>query len=227
MTFSTEERSEGLVLRVIPLNDTKRILTVFLPEEGILSLATKTPSSSLNHLATATAPLTCSDFIYRKGKHEVYRLLEASILEDHLLLRSCVNRLHCAGELAQILLKTQLPGKPAPLLYALTKAYLNRLQHSNNPYNFLTSFYLKLLKHEGLLRWSAQCVYCNERSVSYFCHGVGTCSMHQTHPSHLLTSREWALIGQLSTARSFQTIEEATLDLYLLEKLRLFLTELL
>jgi len=214
-------------LRAIPFNDTKRILTIFMPEEGVVSMATRAFSPTLSHLMSATSPLTCSEFIFRRGRGDVYRLLEANTLADYLTLRTNANRLDCAGEIVQILLKSQLPGKPAPLLYDLTKAYIDHLQHCSHPDNLLASFYLKLFKHEGLLHWAAHCAVCTEHPVSFFCKGQGTCTQHRNYPAHPLTSQEWQLIGLLADSRSFQILEGLHLDSSMMSHLRRFFSELL
>ncbi len=222
-----EERSEGIVLRATPFSDTKRILTVFLPEEGMLSLATRSLSPTLSNLSAATSPLTCSELIYRRGRGEVHRLIDANPLEGHLELRTNAERLDCACEIAQILLKTQLPGKAAPLLYELTKVYLDKLQRCTKPINLLASFYLKLLKHEGLLHWTSHCAFCLERPVSFFCKGEGLCAQHRSHPAHAITHSEWEFFGLLADSRSFQSMEIAELKPPFLERLRTLATEML
>lgn len=215
-----EERGEGIVLRATPFSDTKKILTVFMPEEGIISLATRTLSPQVSRLASATAPLTCSEFLFRQGKGEVYRLIEAHVLVDHLGLRNHIERLDGAGEIVQILLKTQLPGKPSPLLYELTKAILDRLQHSPKTANLVGSFHLKLLKHEGLLRWTPHCSVCNAQPVTFFSRGEGHCSLHRKDPAQPFSSIEWDCLGVLCASRSFNQIENLSLPMGLLDKIR-------
>jgi DNA repair protein RecO (recombination protein O) len=217
-----EERSEGIVLRAVPYSDTRRILTVLMPEEGIISLASRVLSPSLAKLAAATTPFSRSEFLYRRGRGEVHRLIDASMLDDHLALRSESKRLECAGEIIQVLLKTQLHGKPTPALYELTKAYLHRMQLSPHPQNLLASFYLKLLKHEGLLRWSNLCASC-EKPVVYFCRGRGTCASHHSLPCHGVNKGEWQMIGTLADSRSFKAVEEANVPWEFAIKLKQFI----
>jgi DNA repair protein RecO (recombination protein O) len=221
-----EERSEGIVLRAIPFSDTKKILTVFMPEEGLVSMATRALSPALSHLACATSPLTCSEFIFRKGRGEVYRLLEATPLDYNLALRTTTERINCAGEIVQILLKTQLPGKPAPLLYDLAKAYIHHIQQTLKPFNLLASFYLKFLKHEGLLHWTPLCAICKEHPVHAFCKGQGTCLYHRTSPFQLILMEKWATFGLLVEARSFRVLDELDLDPFIIDDLRQLLNEL-
>ncbi len=198
-----------------------------MPEEGVISLSTRVFSPALSHLTSATSPLTHSEFLFRKGRGEMYRLLEANTLTHYLALRTDANRLDCAGEIVQILLKSQLPGKAAPLLYDLTKAYVDHLQHCSHPNNLLASFYLKLLKHEGLFYWTTLCSACNRHPVTFFCKGQGTCAQHRSYPAHPLIDQEWQLLGLLAESRSFQILEGIHLDPSMIDRLRLFISELI
>jgi len=193
-----EEKGEGIILRAIALNDSKRILTAFLPHEGVISLAARAISPSLGRLTAATSPLSRSELVYRRGRGEVYKLIEATLLADHLALRGCADRLDCAGEIFQLLLHTQLPGKPAPLLYELTKAYLDKLQTTSSPKNLVASYFLKFLKHEGLFLWT------------------------QTVPPGF-NKEEWHLAGSLASSRSFQEIESFLIDTNFFKKVKKFL----
>jgi DNA repair protein RecO (recombination protein O) len=193
-----EEKGEGIILRVIPLNDSKRILTAFLPHEGIISLSARAISPSLGRLTAATSPLSRSELIYRRGRGEVHKLIEATLLSDHLILRSCAERLECAGEILQLLLRTQLPGKPSPLLYELTKAYLDRLQTTTSPKNLVTSFFLKFLKHEGLFLWT------------------------ELVPPDF-NKEEWKLAERLVNSRSFQEIETIDNTKNLINKIKIYI----
>lgn len=191
----SEKTSEGIILRTIPLTDTKRILTAFLPLEGVISLSARALSPALSRLAAATTPFARSELVYRKGRGEIYKLIEASLLEDHLALRDSSEHLHCAAEILKLLLRTQLPGKPSPQLYDLTKAFLARIQNSPSPQSLLASFLLKFLKAEGLFLWTQQ------RPPGF-------------------NFEEWSLVEVLAGSRSFQEIESKQVDLGLAEKIR-------
>ena len=55
-----------------------------------------------------------------------------------------------ASALAQAILSSQMPLKPAPALYALLLSYVKHLPQFAQPAPLLSSFYLKTLLHEGL-----------------------------------------------------------------------------
>jgi DNA repair protein RecO (recombination protein O) len=142
-----EEKTEGIVLRSFPYRENERILTVFTQDSGLISLIVKRLSSSLLSLAS---PFCRSEFIYRKGKTDLFRFLDGTPIDYHLFLRDKLSHLDSASALAQGILSSQMPLKPAPALYALLLSYLKHLPQFAQPAPLLSSFYLKTLLHEGL-----------------------------------------------------------------------------
>lgn len=131
----------GILLQAIPYLGQKKILKVFTPEEGLLSFFAQ---------STKLDPFCIAEWVYRKkSQKEMYPLLDASLIDPLLHLRSDYATLSAAGQMAKDLLQTQLPHKKAPELFKLVVLYLQRL--SDAPATLLASFRLKLLHHEGLL----------------------------------------------------------------------------
>ena len=141
-----EEKTEGIVLRAFPYRENERILTVFTQDAGLISLIVKRISSSLLSL---TSPFCRSEFLYRKGNTDLFRFLDGTPIDYHFFLRDKLSYLDTASALAQAILSSQLPLKPAPALYALLLSYLKHLPHFANPAPLVCSFYLKTLLHEG------------------------------------------------------------------------------
>jgi len=149
-------------------------------------------------LAAATALLSRSEFCVRKGNSDIYRLREASSLESFDSFRTQFSQLAAAGDLVQLILRSQFSGKPAPLLYQLFLTYLRRLALCQNPSCLIASFQLKLLKHEGVFAWSPAI----PSSLDWAC----------------FSSQEWETIGYLTGSRSFAEIENLPLPPLLPEK---------
>lgn len=162
--------THGLLLQSIPYLGQKKILKIFTPEQGLISLFATT---------TKLAPFCLAEWVYRKSSKEIHTLQDSTLLDPLLELRSDYNTLTAAGLIAQDLLRTQLPGKHAPDLYALTCLYLKKLP--TNPQMFAASFRLKLLLHEGLL---------------------------SSDPDPSFTPSEWEQVHTLAFARQFSLIQE-------------------
>jgi DNA repair protein RecO len=130
----------GILLQVIPYLGRKKILKIFTPEQGLISLFTSN---------TQLVPFSLAEWVYRKSEREMHSLQDASLIDPLLHLKEEYATLIAAGGIARDLLRTQLPGKKAVELFDLTLFYLNKL--STAPEILAASFRLKLLLHEGLL----------------------------------------------------------------------------
>lgn len=195
-----EQRSEGIVLRSIPFKEHDRIITVFMQEAGVVSLLVK----KAHRQRALISPFCQGEFLYVKGKTDLYQFRDGTALEEHYALRSSLAYLSAAGEMIQAILQSQLPGKAAPDLYALLAACMRQIPLCDHPFRLITSFRLKLLTHEGVLSWE---------NASLF--------------PIILTDSEWNILKETATARSFRKIQQIPLSKELSLKVQNNLKELL
>ena len=144
-----DERVEGIVLRTTLYKETHRVITLFTSEAGLISLmakGVKTPER-----LALLSPFSQIEVFFRRKLSDLYLMKDGSLLSDNLFLREKWGYLETAGKMGTMILHSQMPGKPAPLLYALFLACLKQLPHFEEPAPLLLLFYLKLLTHEGLL----------------------------------------------------------------------------
>lgn len=147
MSFST---TKAIVLRSLPFKDRQRILTLFSEQFGILSMILKGISSK-KHQLLCFGELFCeAEFTFIKKRSDLVIFSEAHLLNQHLELRTNLTFLQAASSLLQVIIRSQLPGKPDPDLYALLSTFLKQIPHFPTPNALLTCFYLKFLKHEGV-----------------------------------------------------------------------------
>lgn len=152
----TSLTAEGIVLRSFVYKEKERILTLFTKEFGLVSIIVKRLSTKNYGMLALVSPLSCGEFIFTKGNNDrgnsdLYRFYDGTLLDEHLFLRTDWRHLETAGALAMALLHSQMPEKPAPLLYSLFVSYLKQIPFFEDPSSLLASFYLKVLHHEGLL----------------------------------------------------------------------------
>ena len=184
-----ENKCEGIVIKSYAFKETERIIHLFTPDQGIIHLIVKHLSPKKPQRVNLTTPLCQGQYIYRKGKSDLYSFIDGSILNLHLPLRQSLSELTLGGKMLQAIHDTQLPEKPAPKLYQLLSAYLKKLPLA--PASIWTSFQLKLLKHEGHISFEKPHI----KSI----HGI-----------HTLTSEEWSHFLLLSEARDFSTLTAFT-----------------
>lgn len=208
--MTQDEKTEGIVLRAFDYKDRQRIITLFTPDSGIISLIIKGLSSKNYRLLALASPFSQVEVLFKRGKSELFRYLDGTILDEHLALRQQYSYLQTAGSLAHAILHSQLPGKPSSALYHLFKAFLKQVPTFENQAPLLASFRLKLLRHEGLLYLSPTCTHCDQ-PATFLAEGESTCFDHQSSPSLAFNSQEWQLLTLLESTQQFSTLRTVNL----------------
>lgn len=188
------EKTEGIVLRSLTYQEDARILTLFTKDLGLISLMLKGVSPRSLQKMAAASPFCQAEFVYFKGQSDMLHYRDSTLLNEHLFLRNKLSSLQTAGSLVQALLKSQMPGKSSPALYYLLDTYLKQIPAFVDPLPLLTSFYLKILSHEGVLLLSDLAA----------------------------SPQEQELLEELLFARSFEKLKTITLPATLTEKAALY-----
>jgi DNA repair protein RecO (recombination protein O) len=197
-------KTEGVILQALNFQDYDKILTVFSPDEGIVKFIVKGASRSKSHVKGLTEPLTHAEFVYTKGKSELYKCQEISAINSNHSLRLSLPVLEAACDLLQAILSSQFPHTPAPQLYKLLNSYLERLNQMQDPHLLATSFRLKLLRHDGLLKFDTYCAACsqplNDCSTSI---GEFYCRTHAPEYSIAFSESDAAMMFILAHCKTF------------------------
>ncbi len=210
-----QERCEGIVLRSIDFKERQKIVTVFTREKGLLSVIIKGISYKKSHLVALSSLFCEGEFIFRRTRGDIGVFLDGSIIEESLFLREDYTYLQTAGSLAKAVLHSQMPQKPAPLLFELLKAYIKQIKNID-PHLLLASYYLKLLQHEGLFNWNSTCSICQKSPANFLENGDNLCSEHASMNARSFSKEEAELVGKLSSLRKFGELAEvkASFDFY-------------
>lgn len=200
-----EKRAEGVVLRATPFKENDRILSVFTPDHGVVSLYVRGLSKSKPQGVNLATPLCRAEFVFKKGKSDLYRFLDGSILDMHLDLRRSYRHLEVGGKMLSALLKTQLPGKDSHALYHLLTGFLKHLSKGNFPETFWTTFQMKFLKHEGLLDISTECLSCSA-PARVIAEGESLCETCSQGKGIPFTKDEWKILTILFDIRTFEPL---------------------
>ncbi|QVL58110.1 MAG: DNA repair protein RecO [Simkaniaceae bacterium] len=198
-----DEKTEGIVLKAVPFKENDRILSLFTPDQGVMSLYVRGLSRKNPSLVNLATPLCRAEFLFRKGRSDLHRFIDGSIIDLHLPMRRSYRHLEYAGKMLQAILKSQMPGKGAEGLYYLLSSYLKKLPDSPLPETLWTSFELKLLKYEGLLAIHDTCLSCGKEKASHISEGESRCEKC-CHPMSLpFSDLDWKTLLVLSHARTF------------------------
>lgn len=207
-----EEKGEGIILHSFEYKEQERIVSIFTHHSGIISVIVKQLSKKNLTLVNLTTPFCQSEFIYRKGKSDLYRFIDGTILDSHLSIRQSLSHLQYGGKMLQAIRSTQFPGKPAPFLYQLLLSYIKKLPTYIEPGALYCSFQLKLLKHEGLLHLTEFCNQCKKNPPLYLVYGESFCSHCAPSSSTSFTSEEWDQLIIFTHSRKFDYITDAPLE---------------
>lgn len=203
--------SRGLVLRSIDYKQRQRIITVLTEDRGVISLIVKGMSKKRSELFSLTSPFTVGEFHYTIHRSDLYLLHDASLIASNLDLRNRLESLEAAGEICTALLSSQMPGKPAPLLFHLATTFLKQIPLFEDPSPLVVSFLLKLLKHEGVLSGDPACVHCG-LSATHLFSGEPLCSAHAPYSAKQLNEEQWQQFYALLDVRDFTSLRKLAVD---------------
>lgn len=208
----SENKQEGVVLQTLDYRESSRIISLFTPNQGVISLIAKKISKSNGGWLNLTTPLCRGHFIYQTGRSTLHRLVDGHVIDLNLLLRKSYSHLNEAGKMLRALSRSQLQGKPSPHLYELLLAYLRQLPHMSDPRTLGASFLLKILKHDGLLFLSPLCLRCNAYPSTSLDGGESLCSSCADRNVLFFSPSEWEILSKLHSSRQFAPLTTLTLS---------------
>jgi DNA repair protein RecO len=208
-----EERATGILLQAIPYLGRGKILKIFTPELGLLSLFSKRIS-----LSALGSPFCIAEWVYRKGTGDLHTFKDGTLLDGLLGLRQSYSHIEAASSIARDLLRSQLPGKNAKGLYELARSYLQKLPEFERPEILSASFRLKLLLHEGLIAIENTCTHCAAQP-SFLVGGESYCPAHSPSPVSPFSRAEWETLHTLAYARQFSLLNSQAPPRTLIEKI--------
>jgi DNA repair protein RecO (recombination protein O) len=115
------EKSEALILRVIPFRDTSKVVTAYTLERGLISLLAKGVRGAKPRFGAALELFAQSDLVYyHRESRELQLLAQAALLDPHLSLSGEPRRYAYGVAVLEFLLRA-LGGEEAPgRLYPLS-----------------------------------------------------------------------------------------------------------
>jgi len=115
------EKSEALILRVIPFRDTSKVLTVYSAERGLVSLLAKGVRGPKPRFGAALDMFAVADLVYyHRDSRELQLLSQASLLEPHLRLSGDPQRYIFGIAVLEFLLRVLAGQEPPGRLYHLS-----------------------------------------------------------------------------------------------------------
>jgi DNA repair protein RecO (recombination protein O) len=217
-----EDKTLGIVLRSLDYRENQRIITLFTPL-GLISLIVKRIQRRSSHLLTLTTLFCEGEFLFKKGRSDLYAFIDGSVIDVHLPLRDQLASLQAAGSLGQALLASQFAGRGSPELYQLFRCYLKQIPTFSAPRTLIASFQLKLLAHDGLLSLTPECNRCSTKA-SRLAQGESLCAAHHVEHALSFSTEEWNLLLLLHDAKQLSVLRALNPSPPLLQKIDYFFT---
>lgn len=101
VTILEQIKTQGLILKVINLNDNDRIFTVLTKGRGKITVMAKGIRSQKHKCFAAMQPFCLSDFVFER-RTGMYYPIEARVIENFYNLRNSVEKLALAAYIADI-----------------------------------------------------------------------------------------------------------------------------
>lgn len=215
MTQQVFQCIEGIILRVIPFGDYDQIFSLFTAESGLIKLFFKGSRSRRRGLQGICLPLTGVQVVYKEKNSELFSCHEMTLIEPYRFLRTHLPHLEAACDMLKAVDASQLPGKPAPHLYALLMYFLARIPDCGDPSLLPISFRLKLLRHDGLLGFPLECSICQEQLLSkaFQNQHESFCEVHRASGALQFDEEEIRLLEHLAVCQNFQELISVTLPI--------------
>lgn len=212
--------TEALILKSQDFREKDQILTLFSPEDGIIKCLFK---RKRNLGPPPISPLIKAEFVLSGRNPDFLSCDEISIISYHLEIRKNLEMLNAACQMLSGVGKTQLSGKPAPLLYTLLVKYLETLPQAPFPETLSASFFLKLIRHEGSLGQLGFCSVCGAPLESlFFSGGESFCKPHAKRGALYFNEQELAAMQCLLYSQKIGEITAQQLTPSFQEKLKAF-----
>lgn len=157
MSYRISFTEKGLIIKSQEYPPNRRIVYFFTQKGELITLFTSHSGKKWQQLSYLI-PLTQVEITYFPSKNsDCFYLQEVTLLSQTDLYQQTFDYIEVIGRIAATILYSQMPGKFSPLVYALCTSYTFQLPNSPDPHTLLCSFYLKLLRYEGLINFSPSC----------------------------------------------------------------------
>lgn len=214
-----EEKSPGLLLQAIPYLGKKKILKILTPGSGLISVLAKTARD-----ASLLSPFCLAEWVYKKGQNDLHFLIDASLVDGLLDLRTSYATLSAAGLIAQDLLRCSMPGSFSPELFVLACSMFQKIASFEHPEVLVALFRLKWLQQEGLLSLRPDSSLCSG-SAQHIHEKESDCISYEPHSGWTFSAGEWEHLEALCKTRTFTELKKLQPLLALYGKLALFFQE--
>ncbi|MCQ2554615.1 MAG: DNA repair protein RecO [Clostridia bacterium] len=153
--------TEGIVLRQTKTANGKKILTLFTPKYGKISVSCNLAPSGKNKSSLYTRPFTYARYSIFKGK-EMYSLNGAEVLESFYSIGEDFDKYVTASYALELTEKLVFEDQPDIRLFNQLSAFLKELSGRSSKYDtLLLAYMVKIMSILGIMPELSHCMNCS------------------------------------------------------------------
>jgi len=155
------QKTQGIVLKNLPLGEADRLLTLYTPHHGKVRAVAKGVRRVKSHLGGHLEPLVCAEVLIAKGRGALDVISQAETVASHARLRGDLWRTTCGIYATELVDQFGGEGLENLGLYGLLRDTLARLSEDHSPPIVLRYFEMQLLILTGFQPELYSCLACN------------------------------------------------------------------
>lgn len=158
------KKTDAIILRSIKQGETSKILSLFSPASGKISVMAKGARSAKSRFGGTLEPLNHISLVYyEKENRDLHILSQADILDSFANIKSDLHKISLASAVCELINQLETSGEANHVLFQL---HLKTLQAMNQqvaqPLNLFQAFLLKLFKVLGFQPDFSVCMNCRK-----------------------------------------------------------------
>lgn len=154
-------RTHGIVVGEMKTGEADKILTIFTRKQGMIRAVVKGACKNKSSMIACSQFLAFSDFIFYKGKNDLYKINTCEVVEPFYDLRIDIEKLTYASYATEIIKEVVHENMPS---YKILQLFLNTIfaiSNSTKPLELIIrSFELRLISMIGYRPNIEGCVSC-------------------------------------------------------------------
>lgn len=165
---------QGIVIKNIDYGESDKIINVYTPELGKISLMVRGAKKIKSKHTAVTQLFTCGEFSFHKQPGKMGTLHQAEITHSFQNLRHDLTKTAFAAYLAEMVERLIHDEEASSYLYAQFSAALHAMDENKEPAIVAHIFEMKMLRFQGYTPQLDHCVSCQaENQLHYFSSQLG------------------------------------------------------
>lgn len=159
------QKTDGLILRSIPLGETSKILTIYSKDFGKISVIAKGARSARSRYGGTLETLNhVSVIFYYKESRDLHTLSQAEIIDSYLVIKEDLHRTALAMAICELTNQLEVGQEANPLLFRLLLSAFKTLDDAERqPINVFRAFQIHVFDLMGFRPNFFDCTGCGKK----------------------------------------------------------------